>query len=217
MNKLILFSFVGLSMSVNAYADTEFYAGASIGTSYYADYTGSLASIVSTAVARANPGVAITALATQKTTDVGAKVFGGGWFNDNFGAEVGYAYLGQTTGTVTTSGVATIWSVTQKNYAGYLDAMIGTKLDNKSRVYLKVGAYSASTNASAAVTGPGGSASAIGNSNNTGLHYGVGFDYPVSEKMNFRVEAEGFNKVGNSSTTGQGSIGLFSVGLAFKF
>ena len=42
---------VGLSFSVNAYADTEIYGGASIGTSYYADYTGSLASIVATEVA----------------------------------------------------------------------------------------------------------------------------------------------------------------------
>ena len=168
-------------------------------------------------MARANPGVRITAFATQKTSDFGAKVFGGGWFNDNFGAEIGYASLGQSTATVTTSGVATSWSVTQKNYAGYIDALIGAKLDNKSRVFLKLGAYSASTTASATVTGPGGSASAIGNSTNTGLHYGLGFDYPMTEKMNLRVEAEGFNKVGNSSTTGQGSIGLVSIGLAFKF
>jgi hypothetical protein len=61
-----------------AQAQTELYGGGSLGASYYADYTGSLSSIVATSVANANPGTPIVAIATQNRGDFGLKVFGGG-------------------------------------------------------------------------------------------------------------------------------------------
>jgi opacity protein-like surface antigen len=224
MKKALLLLAIGLLANVSAHAQLMgpgaqqvVYGGVSLGGTYYPDYTGDYSSLVAYSVANAKPGIPITAVASQDRADVGAKLYVGDWFTNNLGAEFGYAYLGKTNINVSTTGIVTIWNITQENQAAYLDALIGTKLQNQSRIFLKLGAYSASISLSVSAIGPAGAAGAGLSSSNSGFHFGAGIDYPVANRVNVRFEAEEFNQVGDRGKTGQGDIGLFTVGLDYRF
>ncbi|MBU0750937.1 MAG: outer membrane beta-barrel protein [Gammaproteobacteria bacterium] len=211
------FSVLFLGSSYASAAGPEWFISGSLGASRYSDYRQSISNLVADSVAIANPGILIVASTTQDATDVGFKGSIGAWFNDNIGAEVGYANLGESTANTITTGVVTTWRLTQKNQVGFGSVLLGGKLDPSNRLYAKLGAYSASTDLSASVTGPGGSLSTGTDSTNTGVLYGVGWETAMSKQIAFRMEVERFNKVGDTNKTGEGSIDLFSVGLTFKF
>jgi opacity protein-like surface antigen len=54
-------------------------------------------------------------------------------------------------------------------------------------------------------------------SSDTGLLYGFGASYDLSEKITLRAEWERFNKVGDKDVTGESSVTLMSVGAVYRF
>lgn len=201
--------------SVQAHAEN--FAGAGLGLAFYPNNIDYLTNTATTAVAIANPGITIRGSGTQKSSVAAIKLFGGTWINDNLGFEVGYADLGKSTATVTTTGVATSWTFDVASTAFYGAALIRQKLTEVHSVQGKVGVYSANTKVSASVIGPGGIASINKSATNTGILLGLGYVYKFSPILSLRAELEHFNGVGNDATIGKGNINLLTANIVYGF
>lgn len=192
----------------------ESFIGGSVGAVTYPDSVTSDTTFAVNSVHAANTGTTILGSGTQNTGSTGLKIFGGSWLSDSLGYEVGYADLGKSKETITTTGVATTWNAEASGSAFYGAALGGLKLNETSRIVGKLGVYSANFKVAASVTGPGGSASLNSSSSNTDLLVGVGYEYKLTHALNLRTEYELFNnvKVGSANA----SFGLLTLGLSYN-
>jgi hypothetical protein len=238
MKKTLLAMTVSVLAS-NAIAQTEYFAGISLGRSQFPNQAQSVANDVVAGLNDAiiNAGAdesTTTATVTQKRNDTGYKIFGGAWLNDNYGYEIGYVDLGKTKFTVDTdtafdvnsngpfdTNTRTTADVSSKAF--YAAFLAGQKFSNKSRLYAKVGLYRASTKlkgSGVATSDDLPDTSAPFNfsykQNNTNVLLGVGYLYPITDKIDIKAEAEQFRKVGGDDV-GKGNINLISLGLSYKF
>ena len=56
-----------------------------------------------------------------------------------------------------------------------------------------------------------------GGDDGTDFTYGVGLKYDFTRNLAARVEYQRYNDLGNSNTTGQSDVNMWSLGLMFKF
>jgi OOP family OmpA-OmpF porin len=207
---------IGLALAIPPGAsaqDSPWYLGGSIGQSRVKLDTGGLSSDLAAA------GMANTGFSGNET-DTGFKLFGGYRFHPNFAVEGGYAELGEfsASGTVTTFNFAPIvplpTKVTIKVGQGLHLAVVGNlPLANQFSVFGRLGGYNVRTEMKVTVSGISSSESA----RNTGFLLGAGVGYDFTRNVGMRVEWEQFNKVGDKDKTGQGDVGLLSVGLVYRF
>lgn len=197
-------------------ASAEGFIGGGLGLAVYPDYVSQLVNIATTAVAQANPGTPIGGSGSQRSVSGAAKLFGGGWFNDYMGMELGYANLGSTKATVNTSGVATTWTADISSKAVYGAFLFRYKSSDTQSIQLKIGQYKARTNFAASVTGPGGVANIQASANNTGLLFGLGSSRKFSPHWSERMDIERFNGVGDINV-GKGDITMISASVAYEF
>ena len=95
----------------------------------------------------------------------------------------------------------------------HLAAVANLPLANRFSVFGRLGAYNLRTEMKVTVAGISSSESA----RNTGVLLGLGAGYDFTGNVGMRVEWEKFNKVGDKDKTGQGDVGLLSVGLVYRF
>ena len=207
---------MGLALAIPTGAsaqDSPWYIGGSIGQSRVKLDTGGLSSDLAAA------GMANTGFSANET-DTSFKLFGGYRFHPNFAVEGGYAELGKfsASGTVTTFNFVPIvplpTKVTIEVGQGLHLAVVGNvPLANQFSVFGRLGAYNMRTEMKVTVSGISSSESA----RNTGFLLGAGVGYDFTRNVGMRVEWEQFNKVGDKDKTGQGDVGLLSVGLVYRF
>ena len=207
---------IGLALAIPTGAsaqDSPWYIGGSIGQSRVKLDTGGLSSDLAAA------GMANTGFSANET-DTSFKLFGGYRFHPNFAVEGGYAELGKfsASGTVTTFNFVPIvplpTKVTIEVGQGLHLAVVGNvPLANQFSVFGRLGAYNMRTEMKVTVSGISSSESA----RNTGFLLGAGVGYDFTRNVGMRVEWEQFNKVGDKDKTGQGDVGLLSVGLVYRF
>lgn len=162
--------------------------GADFGSvSGYPDSTNTLArGLVSAGVS--------TARAEQKAGSLGFSVFGGNWFSENVGWEVGYAYLGGgIDGKFSTTGPTRAGTYDYTAKAFHLALLAGTQIGS-GKLYGKAGLYRAGTESKWAYT-VGSTASSTGSNSSTGLILGIAYDNPISEKLSMRLGVDMYNGV----------------------
>jgi len=145
--------------------------------------------------------------------DTGLKIFGGYQFNPSGAIEFGYVDLGKfkASGKDNILGNASLdWEP-----SGFTFAVVGTlPIGQNFGLIGKVGIFfwDMDLHARSSVFGSGSDSDS-----GTDLTYGLGVKYDFSETIGMRAEWERFQDVGDSNTTGQSDIDLFSVGVVFKF
>jgi OmpA-OmpF porin, OOP family len=207
---------IGLGLAIPAGASAQespWYIGGSIGQSRVKLDTGGLSSDLAAA------GMANTGFSANET-DTGFKLFGGYRFHPNFAVEGGYVDLGRFSadGTLTTFNFVPIVPLPTKvtievRQGLHLSAVGNLPLANRFSVFGRLGAYNLRTETKATVAGSSSGESA----RNTGLLWGLGAGYDFTGNVGMRLEWEKFNKVGDKDKTGQGDVGLLSVGLVYRF
>jgi OmpA-OmpF porin, OOP family len=125
--------------------------------------------------------------------ETGYKVFGGYRFNPNFAAELSYIDLGRTSGSV-------------KGQGASLDVLGILPVGYNFDIFGKVGVADLKADG------------AVNDSYKAGANYGIGASYHFNRNLSARVEAERFDKVGESQPVfGQAKANLYSVGLQYNF
>jgi OOP family OmpA-OmpF porin len=134
------------------------------------------------------------------------RAFAGYQFSRNWSAELGYAKLGEVSGT----GAAGSFKVEVKTWD--LSALGGFQLAGPLGVFGRLGIYRARTTIDQ--EGPAfGSVHDAGT--NSGLTYGAGLSFPVW-RVGLRAEWQRYENVGTSNT-GEDDIDMFSLGVTFRF
>ena len=143
--------------------------------------------------------------------DTAWKVFGGYQFHRNVAVELGYVDFGEATASGTLFGVPATASADAK--ALELTAVGILPFTQQLSAYGKAGAYRWDVDARATA----GAAAAGGGDDGTDFTYGVGLKYDFTRNLAARVEYQRYNDLGNSNTTGQSDVNMWSLGLMFKF
>lgn len=206
----LLLAFMG------AEANAESFVGGAVGVASYPDFVASDTTAVANLVAAANPGTPIVATGVQDKTGTGLKLFGGTWINNNFGAEVGYVDFGKPSETIATTGVATTWTAKVTASAFYGAILGGVKVNDKTRIFGKLGVYSSSATTTYSVIGPGGTAGLSQSASNTGAMFGIGSSYQFSQTIGMRLEFEHYGQI-KINDYSKADINLLSLGLAYTF
>jgi len=211
------------------YRGPQFFAGGSIGASIFADNSGTTAAWLNTAYSTTTPlapGDYIASAGSQDRTSFGARLYGGAWFTQNIGFEVGVASLGSVGWSVDSNNTTGSFSVSDSGtanvYALYQALLLG--FDNAGvRYFGKAGVYEAWTdlNASSFDNNSGGSFSASQTLQNTGAVVGLGITTPFGRQSALRLEVEDYINVGQSNTTQippwRDNIVLLTAGYTFLF
>ena len=140
-------------------------------------------------------------------SDTALKLYGGYQMNRHFAVEFGYADLGKA----------------RASFAGFGDVSVGATgvevlgvgilpINPAWSIYGKLGVFSWHVDANDG-TGLVGSTSANGAS----LTYAGGIAYQATPHVALRAEYQQYSDVGDENTTGQGDIGVFALGLTYKF
>ena len=143
------------------------------------------------------PGVSVD------DTDMGFKLGGGYMFNKNLGVEAAYVDLGKEK--FTAPGLSG-----EAKASGEVIAALGVwPLNEQFSVLGRLGLI----NATVKVSGGGASDS----STDVKLTYGVGGAYNLNKQFSVRLEWDRYDKLGDSNTTGESTVDLISLGVAYKF
>jgi len=185
-------------------ADSGFYLGLGVGIAR--------ASFEGTGVAG---GVAGTSVSND-TPAFAWKEYGGYQFNKNIGIELSFADLGKTDMNVNVPGNAIVPGKATLN--GFGIAAVGSFPSSMGlALFGKVGGFYSTMNASTTVN--------IFNSGTTNIskerrfvpNIGGGINYDLTPRIGVRVEYERFLKLGTSTRSIDTDVGMFTVGLNYKF
>jgi OOP family OmpA-OmpF porin len=147
--------------------------------------------------------------------DTAWKIFGGYQFNKNFGAEIGYVDLGKASASGIVTGAAVNAEIKGK---GWEFLGVGTiPFTDKISGYGKLGLVRWEVDAFASAALGGRTAVGSASDNGTSATYGLGLKYDFTKNVGARMEWQRYSNIGNDSTTGQGDVDLYSVGVVFKF
>jgi len=147
--------------------------------------------------------------------DVGLKVLFGVMFNPNIALEFGYASLGTITYRATFSGGTAKEDAKADGPVLALVAM--APITARVSLFGKVGAIRATVKDRISVTGPGGAFSDSVSDTHWAPNFGGGAMIRVLDKLSVRLELEKFSNLGNSDTTGQSDVIMFSAGALVRF
>jgi len=161
-------------------------------------------------------------------TDTAYKLQAGYQFTENFSIEGGYVDLGnlkyQFVPTPNPGTIALYYpdlSKVKVSASGWNLSAVGVlPLNNNFSLYAKAGAIRATVKAKTEVTyffPPTGDSSDTESSTDIKPLFGVGASYKLNSNVSVRVEAERYSNLGDSDTTGEGNVDLYSAGIAYKF
>jgi OOP family OmpA-OmpF porin len=190
-----------------------FYIGASLGQAKVDLDVSSLASDLDT--------LGVTNISSSKDEkDTAWKVYGGYQFNPYIGLEGGYADFGKFkasfNGTYLGNGVKA--SGDGDAYAIFADVVGHLPLmDNTLSLFGKAGFAYARTKLNASANVGGISVSEGESDHNYVPKLGVGFRYNITKQFGVRAEYEKYFNVGNSNTTGESDVDMWSIGATFHF
>lgn len=139
--------------------------------------------------------------------DTAWKIFGGYQFNPNLGVELGYVDLGNFTANGTVLGAPVSGSVEAKGFE--LVGVGSIPFTQQLSGYAKAGAFRWDVDTSTTVGSVG--------DKGTDFTYGLGLKYDFTRNIAGRLEFQRYNNVGETSTTGQSDVNLWTAGVMFKF
>jgi OOP family OmpA-OmpF porin len=143
--------------------------------------------------------------------DTAWKAFGGYQVNRNFGVELGYVDLGEFTAGGTFLGAPASAAVEAK---GVELVAVGTiPFTQQLAAYGKAGVFRWDVDSRATV----GAASAGTDDKGNDFTYGAGIKYDFTRNLAGRLEFQRYNNVGETNTTGQTDVNLWTLGVMFKF
>ncbi len=160
-------------------------------------------SYVGVNVGRAEQKLTASGIGSVKDTDTGFKLYGGYQFDQNFGIEAGYNWLG------TANFGSGVNSFTTKPQSLYLAATATLPLADQFALFAKLGASRNRTRLSA----PGVSSDTV---HRTSALVGVGLSYAFAPNIAAVLEYEDFGKLADEDGVNL-KANLISVGLRFKF
>ena len=161
----------------------------------------------------------ITATSTLSEDDTGFKLFAGYQFNKNLAVEGGYVDLGKPiefSSVVTAPGAGTV-NGTIKNDGWNLDVVGILPINDAFSAFGKVGLYYSKTKLYVSATGAGGTAAGSASETETTPKFGLGANYAFTKNVGVRAEWERYLNLGDTNTTGEGDVDLWSIGVTFKF
>lgn len=135
------------------------------------------------------------------------KVFGGYQFNANFGYELGYADLGETT-----RSFAGIGSVTFEAKVYEMTLVATIPIDQQFSFYGKWGLFHWDFDRTIVGTGAG-----TTNTSGRDTTYGLGLKYNFTKNVALRMEWQRYFDVGDPDTTGRTTVDVSGVSVVFKF
>ncbi|WP_237704268.1 OmpA family protein [Idiomarina sp. A28L] len=148
------------------------------------------------------------------TKDFGFKIYGGYQFNRHISIEGGYFDLGEFSYTATTIPAGT--SFGELEFDGWnLDVVAMLPLTEKSSLFVRIGAHSSKASVDFVGTGAVNVLNPRFQKTSTDYKFGFGYQYEMTERVTFRIEAERYrmdDAVGN-----HGDLDLFSVNLIYRF
>jgi OmpA-OmpF porin, OOP family len=159
-----------------------------------------------------------TSLSTNDT-DTAYKIFGGYRFLRNLAVEAGYMDFGKFSATRTENffgGNSVRADIKSSGFFGEVVGILPTS--DRFDLFAKLGfiATSTKTNVSSTgfiiLTGP-----TSASKSEVNLLAGIGAEYRFTNQLGLRVEYEQAFDVGDANTTGEGDIGVFSLGLTYRF
>lgn len=177
--------------------DLGFYAGAALGQAKFKDACTGIT------------GAGFVGGCDDK--DTAWKIFGGYQFHRNVGVELGYVDFGEATASGTLLGLPATAAADAK--ALELVAVGSIPLTQQFSAYGKLGAYRWDIDTSVTA----GAAAAGGGDKGTDFTYGVGLKYDFTRNIAARAEFQRYNNLGETNTTGQSDVNMWTVGLMFKF
>jgi len=226
MKKSVVFCSL-LAAAVSAHAESGFYVLGSVGQSRFDE--GRVKREIERYVA---PDAGETYSASVDKSDTGYKLQLGYQFNDNFAIEGGYVDLGELGYKGRLAGEDDDYTYAgslkgKREVTGFnLDALLILPVNAGFSIFGKVGVVAAKVKTtldySEVDTYQNGDIESgsmkLYSENGTKVkaHFGVGVSYQFAQGLSVRVEAERFNKVGDSDTI-EGDVDLYSVGLAYRF
>lgn len=176
------------ALSIPAYAaDSGFYLLGSVGMTKYHDKDPTPAGF------------------TVDDSDMGFKLGGGYMFNKNIGVEAAYVDLGKEK--FTAPGI----SAEAKASGEVVAAVLVWPFNEQFSVLGRLGAI----NGTVKVSGGGVDVK----STDVKVTYGVGGAYNLNKQFSIRLEWDRYDKLGNSdpNSTGESTVDLISLGVAYKF
>ena len=195
-----------MATSARAADDNTWYAGAGIGRSTAVSLSG-----IDTTLA----GYGQTGVSSLGDSATAWKLYTGYQASRYLGFEGAYANLGQYSLNTSVSAPAagTGTGTWQANNVWSLAAVGYLPLGENFSAFGKLGlAYS---NVNFTYAGPATAISAGKNSSSP--LYGLGLKYDLGSNMALRGEFERYQNVGDSSTTGQTSVNVWTLGIQYKF
>jgi OOP family OmpA-OmpF porin len=155
---------------------------------------------------------------SKNETDTAYKLFAGYRINNNFAVEGGWTDFGKFRATRTVTAPATGSLSANIKVSGFHAEGVGiVPLGSSFSIFGKIGGMYSTTKTSATSTG---AVVVLGNTDRKkselNLKWGLGGAYDIARNWAVRVEYEQVQKVGDSST-GEGDVGMFSIGAVYKF
>ena len=149
--------------------------------------------------------------ASVKDTGTGIKLGGGYAFNRNFAVEGAYVDLGKATVSGTFLGVN--FSDTRKA-SGLVVVGVGMlPLGNQFTLLGRAGVINATVKEDASAGG----FSASDKSTKVKTTFGIGASYRFTTQFAVRADFDTYRKLGDSNTTGEGTVDMISIGVVYKF
>ena len=149
--------------------------------------------------------------ASVKDTGTGIKLGGGYAFNRNFAVEGAYVDLGKATVSGTFLGVN--FSDTRKA-SGLVVVGVGMlPLGNQFTLLGRAGVINATVKEDASAGG----FSASDKSTKVKTTFGIGASYGFTPQFAVRADFDTYRKLGDSNTTGEGTVDMISIGVVYKF
>jgi len=146
-----------------------------------------------------------------KDTGTGIKLGGGYAFNRNFAVEGAYVDLGKATVSGTFLGVN--FSDTRKA-SGLVVVGVGMlPLGNQFTLLGRAGVINATVKEDASAGG----FSASDKSTKVKTTFGIGASYGFTPQFAVRADFDTYRKLGDSNTTGEGTVDMISIGVVYKF
>jgi OOP family OmpA-OmpF porin len=182
-----------------------------VGTSK-ANHAGSFSSALDTNLA----GQGIASSTTLNDTDTAWKLFGGYQFNTYYGFEGGYDRLGRFSANSASAGGSgsgtwdtnNVWTV----------AGTGTlPITDQFSVLAKLGLAYSTVAFNYLAAGPAGTVGISQSTSRTQPLFGLGVKYDFDQHVALRGEWEHFKDVGDSNTTGQSDINVWSTSILYRF
>jgi OOP family OmpA-OmpF porin len=185
------------AMAQQQQSNLGFYAGAAVGQAKFKDACTGIT------------GTGFTGGCDDK--DTAWKVFGGYQFHRNVAVELGYVDFGEATANGTLLGLPASAGADAKAIELVAVGMI--PLTQQFSAYAKGGAYR--WDIDTRVTA--GALAAGGGDDGTDFTYGVGLKYDFTRNIAARLEFQRYNNLGETNTTGQSDVNMWTVGVMFKF